>query len=84
MPEADTAHSAVITEHAFVAELWWDACAICGLSMAAHRAVLTDTLSSMEVELSELPYRCPACVWASEFRKAEPHKGECPHGESSS
>jgi hypothetical protein len=80
----DTPASSTITEHAFTAELWWDSCAICGLGMAAHRHATGLVIGDRDRDLKELPYRCPECVWASEFNRAGPHKGECPHGETTS
>lgn len=80
----DTAASSVITQHAFSAEAWWDTCALCGLGMAAHARAFAFVLDTREQELSELPYRCPDCVTASEFHRAGPHKGECPRGKTTS
>jgi hypothetical protein len=75
----DTAASSIITSHAFIADLWWDSCAVCGLSMAAHHYVTPEVLGSRDEDLKHLPYRCPQCVWATEFNKPAPHGGDCPH-----
>lgn len=62
----------MITNHAFAAEPWWDRCAACGLSMAAHVYTDAASMGAMDAEFAALTYRCPYCI----DRRIDP----CPHG----
>ena len=70
----DTAHSAVVTDHAFEPDgEWWGLCKHCHLAESTHQ-------STKSPGLPDPPnYRCPECVSIRDMGGEMPHKaGECP------
>jgi len=57
---SDTAASSIITDHPFDAERWWDRCAVCNYSMAAHAHM--HVRLARATSLGALDHRCPRCV----------------------
>jgi hypothetical protein len=80
----DTAASALITAHAFQSSHWWERCAICGYSMAAH-TTLTEPMRIERAEsLGAHDHRCPECVLLDHdrvFSDGTSHRvhTDCPH-----
>ena len=66
MAELHDTAPAIISEHAHVADPWWERCRICGLGAAAHTQ--TDSVAVIDG-----PYRCIDCV----TKNVDP----CPHQE---
>jgi len=58
----DTLASSQITAHAFQASRWWERCAICGYSMAAHTELTEGMRTERASSLGALDHRCPKCV----------------------
>jgi hypothetical protein len=83
MSEPDTMASSVISAHAFDAVRWWDRCAGCGYSMAAHSTMTERMRVARASSLGGLDHRCPDCVQLDydqvEYGVVYRVQRDCPH-----
>lgn len=77
---SDTTASSPISAHIYTPPVDepFGRCVMCGYGEAAH----TNTAAPYVPGATR--YRCPDCVWASEYLKPAPHKGECPRDRATS